>query len=167
MFKNVGTKSEDFRFFRVFIYINQNVFISLVNIVNSGGGAKMTNSSIIDVAMEAAPTSFRGVLKVIMGIRDPYHRRDCLEVLANRGHAESQVALAEEYIYRDGLPNRYASWYWFSKAAENGSLDGKYNVAKYHYWGFYVDRNRELAFELYKETAGLGHTDSQIALAEC
>ncbi len=74
-------------------------------------------------------------------------------------NTEAMVNLG--YIYENGLvtgePNYDECFRWYSKAAELGDDDGKFNYANCLHWGHGVRRNRKKAFPIFQELAIKGY----------
>jgi hypothetical protein len=87
--------------------------------------------------------------------------------LAGQGHVKAQMHLG--VIYADGLfsvsADQEKAFYWFKKAAENGSPEGQYALAQMYDngWGTAVDLGS--AFANYRLAAGGGHQAAQLAYA--
>jgi uncharacterized protein len=86
---------------------------------------------------------------------------------ADAGNAVAQVDLA--MAYHDGVGGLAKSdteaVKWFTKAAQQGDLEGQYNLAIAYYHGFGVEKNLTQAVTWFKKAAEQGLDQAQYILA--
>ena len=90
-----------------------------------------------------------------------------LRANAESGNAAAQIDLAHAYHDgTDGLkPNDEEAVKWFEKAAQQGDLDGQYNLAIAYYHGFGVKKNLIEAVKWFTKAADQGYAGAQYILA--
>ena len=86
---------------------------------------------------------------------------------ADAGNATAQIELAQ--AYHDGAMNLKKSdedaVKWFRKAAEQGNLEGQFNLGIAYYHGFGVKKDLTEAVTWFRKAAEQGYGDAQYILA--
>ena len=86
---------------------------------------------------------------------------------ANAGNVDAQMDLA--MAYHDGSyglkRNDAEAVKWFTKAAEQGDLEGQYNLAIAYYHGYGVKKNINEAVKWFQKAAEQGYADAESILA--
>jgi hypothetical protein len=90
-----------------------------------------------------------------------------LEKKAVNGDAQSQVALAKEYLSGSNIEKNFVKAYAnFAMAARQNNIDGLFHVAYCQSEGIGCDIDPSKAFFNFSEAAKLGHTGAMLALAK-
>lgn len=72
-------------------------------------------------------------------------------------HAQNELGMAYYHGERGLQDNKEKAFYWFMKAAKQGSALAQYNVGNYYHFGKGVPQNYEEAFKWYKKAARKEH----------
>lgn len=108
--------------------------------------------------------SYRQAVKAFVqgGRVEVAQARACLEMLAERGHADSQAALGLAYETGRGLEQNYGkALYWHRKAAAGGHAESMKNLGVMHEKGQGVERNMAIAETWYRRAAVAGNAKAQ------
>ena len=90
---------------------------------------------------------------------------ECIQKIAQRGHALAQTVLGE--MYRDGkrVPQNYTKAFeWYEKAAIQGQVDAQFNIGCMYRDGVGVSKNRSKAIEWFRRAAQQGDSEAQTNL---
>ncbi len=100
---------------------------------------------------------------LVQGVRDKAAQsRAWLEMLAERGHVDSQAALGLAYETGRGLDRDHGkALYWHRKAAAGGHAESMKNLGVMHEKGQGVERNMALAETWYRRAAVAGDAKAQ------
>jgi len=83
---------------------------------------------------------------------------------AAEGHAEAMNALGS--LFYNEMRDYKQAAEWFKKAADRGFSRALNNLGTCYEFGQGVDRDRDAAFQLYKESAEKGNVDAMLNLAQ-
>ncbi|KAG0257729.1 hypothetical protein DFQ27_004956 [Actinomortierella ambigua] len=84
---------------------------------------------------------------------------------AEKGDAQSQVAIGNRYRHAQGIPrDDKKALAWFSRAAEQGDAEGQFMVGHMYFCGFGVKKNDKLSVEWFRKAAEQGHAAGEYQL---
>ena len=91
-----------------------------------------------------------------------------IEMLAEKGHADSQFDIGWKYLNKqDSYQNKKNAVKWFTRAAEQGHKEAQYNLGRSYELGRGTSKNMRLAAHWWLKAAEQGHKESQYYLAIC
>lgn len=136
-----------------------NELIIADTVINQGNSTP-TQNNLTDAGNPALAAAAPDTLREPVLPDNPTSNLEQLQILANSGDVDAQLALGDAYVSGPAVDKSEAH-YWYHLAAEQGNYIAQYKLGLQYFRGDGVERDYALAREWWLESATLGSADAQ------